>query len=252
MTRQLSQHSLKVLNAVALTGAVSPDENLSVDLDWRPTLSIPQEVLCWGFAAIAVCSLYVLTAPTGFSLMYATCIGLLYGLLVYSLRSSLIEDMYKAREKIEADLGDQDSRFRNINNLSVHVKVKAAKTLPTAAPTAAAARLNPNAAMQGPVAAVHCYHGFGSNTWSWSLVQQQLADRLGALVTAHDMPGFGLTQRPTDLSGYYLAFNGRLGRLAMDYELAVRGLLSQAEAVRSGEMGYPHTSIHEADRKSVV
>lgn len=24
--------------------------------------------------------------------------------------------------------------------------------------------------------------------------------------------------RPTDLSSYYLAFNGRLGRLAMDYE----------------------------------
>jgi len=59
----------------------------------------------------------------------------------------------------------------------VHVKVKA----PTAAST--------------PSAALHCYHGFGSNTWSWSLVQQQMADRLNALVTAHDMPGFGLTER---------------------------------------------------------
>lgn len=57
----------------------------------------------------------------------------------------------------------------------VHVKVKA----PPATPSAA----------------LHCYHGFGSNTWSWSLVQQELADKLGALVTAHDMPGFGLTER---------------------------------------------------------
>lgn len=60
----------------------------------------------------------------------------------------------------------------------VHVKVKA-----------------PAAAGAAPGAALHCYHGFGSNTWSWSLVQQRLADRLGALVTAHDMPGFGLTER---------------------------------------------------------
>jgi pimeloyl-ACP methyl ester carboxylesterase len=52
--------------------------------------------------------------------------------------------------------------------------------------------------------------------------------------------------RPTDLSGYYLAFNGRLGRLVMDYELTVRGLLTRAEAVKSSEAGYPHTSVHEA------
>lgn len=30
---------------------------------------------------------------------------------------------------------------------------------------------------------------------SWSFVQQELADALGAVVTAHDMPGFGLSQR---------------------------------------------------------
>jgi len=52
--------------------------------------------------------------------------------------------------------------------------------------------------------------------------------------------------RPTDLSNYYLAFNGRLGRLAMDYELAIRGLLSMKDALKSGETGYPHTSIHDA------
>jgi hypothetical protein len=52
--------------------------------------------------------------------------------------------------------------------------------------------------------------------------------------------------RPSDLSNYYLAFNGRLGRLAMDYELAIRGLLSMKDALKSGESGYPHTTIHEA------
>lgn len=33
----------------------------------------------------------------------------------------------------------------------------------------------------------------------------------------------------------------------MDYELTVRGLLSHAEATKSGEAGYPHTSIHPAE-----
>ena len=43
--------------------------------------------------------------------------------------------------------------------------------------------------------AIHCYHGFGANTFSWSFVEQQLAEDCQAQVTSHDMPGFGLTQR---------------------------------------------------------
>eukprot|EP00775_Hariotina_reticulata_P014403 gene14403-14509_t len=242
ITRQLSKTSLQMLNAVANMTAISQqgsnDDNLSFDLDWQPSLSLTQEVICWSCAAVAACLMYIFTAPAGFSIVYATCIGLVFGLVLNTLRSALLEEMYKAREKIEADLGDADSRFRQINNLQVHVKVANASSLPPPAPTAAAARLAPPptataAGRSGPVPALHCYHGFGSNTWSWSLVQKPLADKLRALVTSHDMPGFGLTQRPNDLSGYYLAFNGRLGRLAMDYELAVRGLLSRAEAARS-------------------
>jgi hypothetical protein len=103
----------------------------------------------------------------------------------------------QARERIEADLGDPDSRFRDLGNLLVHVKVQAGRALPPpVAQTPAAARYAPPAATgRGAVPALHCYHGFGSNTWSWSLVQGSLAARLGALVTSHDMPGFGLTQR---------------------------------------------------------
>lgn len=112
-----------------------------------------------------------------------------------------ITNNHQARERIEKDLGDADSRFRDLGNLLVHVKVKSAKTLPPpVAQNPAAARYAPPPASnsnsgQQPAAAVHCYHGFGSNTWSWTLVQQQIAEKLGALVTAHDMPGFGLTQR---------------------------------------------------------
>ncbi len=39
--------------------------------------------------------------------------------------------------------------------------------------------------------------GFGANLHSYKKVQQPLAEALGdgALVTSHDMPGFGLTER---------------------------------------------------------
>jgi hypothetical protein len=36
----------------------------------------------------------------------------------------------QAHERVEADLGDADSRFRDLGNLLVHVKVKSAKAIP--------------------------------------------------------------------------------------------------------------------------
>lgn len=134
----------------------------------------------------------------------------------------------QARERLGSELGDPDSRFATLEKLRVHIKAMAPRG-------AAAAQLG-----------VHCYHGFGANLWSWGLVQQRLADGLSALVTSHDMPGFGLTSRPTDLSGYFLAFNGRLGRLILDYELAACGLLAAAALEREGRESFPHAELHEA------
>lgn len=80
----------------------------------------------------------------------------------------------------EKELADADSRFRDINGIEVHYN--AANSLAAAPPGAT------------PLG-VALYHGFGANTFSWSFVNQQLAQRLNALVVSHDMPGFGLTQR---------------------------------------------------------
>jgi pimeloyl-ACP methyl ester carboxylesterase len=49
--------------------------------------------------------------------------------------------------------------------------------------------------------------------------------------------------RPTDLSAYLLSFNGRLGRLVLDHELAARGLLSQAGADKAGVTSYPQVHV---------
>lgn len=62
---------------------------------------------------------------------------------------------------------------------------------------------------------------------------KSLSEQLHAQVTKHDMPGFGLTLRPKDLSGYTLDYNGRLGRYVMDAELAAAGVLNPAD-VKSG------------------
>lgn len=109
----------------------------------------------------------------------------------------------------EQELKDHDSVFTELHGTAVHYKL--AQGLDTAHPTA-----------------VHCYHGFGANTFSWSYVYKALSTQLRAQVTKHDMPGFGLTQRPRDIDGYSLEANGRLGRLVMDAELAAAGVLSSA------------------------
>lgn len=110
----------------------------------------------------------------------------------------------------EQELKDCDSVFRELHGTAVHYKL--AQGLDPAHPTA-----------------VHCYHGFGANTFSWSYVYKALSEQLRAQVTKHDMPGFGLTQRPRDIHAYSLQFNGHLGRLVMDAELAAAGVLNPAE-----------------------
>ena len=84
----------------------------------------------------------------------------------------------QARLLSVAQLRNADSHFKPIGNMDVHYTLQAPAKSNQAAPMA-----------------VHCYHGFGANTASWAYMRQPLADALGAQVTAHDMPGFGLTQR---------------------------------------------------------
>mmetsp|Transcript_4384 Transcript_4384/g.12656 ORF Transcript_4384/g.12656 Transcript_4384/m.12656 type:complete len:464 (+) Transcript_4384:335-1726(+) len=93
-----------------------------------------------------------------------------------------------------------------------------------ASTSAIAAGLRPGtpgaaAAASPAIAGAHCYHGFGANSWSWSFVQAKLANALGVTVTAHDMPAFGLTERPKKDSFFSLDFNGKLGRAILESQL---------------------------------
>lgn len=73
-------------------------------------------------------------------------------------------------------LGDKDSRFTEFEGVSVHWKCYQPVNSPVKA-------------------AIHCFHGFGANVESWDNVQKRLAESASAVVSAHDTPGFGLTDR---------------------------------------------------------
>jgi hypothetical protein len=99
----------------------------------------------------------------------------------------------QSKERLERELGDPDSIFSRLDNILVHIKAKDGTS--TANSSTSSTNSTSSTSSRGRPLGVHCYHGFGSNTWSWSRCQGQLAQQLGALVTAHDMPGFGLTER---------------------------------------------------------
>lgn len=60
-----------------------------------PLCSLMQEVICWSCAAAVTCLVYTLTAPAGISIPYGTCMGLIFGLCLYLLRGTLLEELYK-------------------------------------------------------------------------------------------------------------------------------------------------------------
>lgn len=84
-----------------------------------------------------------------------------------------------------ASLADSDSRFMEIDDLTVHYKTWG---MPSSAATA------------GVDTAVMLLHGFGASTFSWQEVAGPLSARMP--VVAFDRPAFGLTERPLQWTGH--------------------------------------------------
>ncbi len=84
----------------------------------------------------------------------------------------------QARAKLFSELGDWDSRFPRVGQIQVHAKAHASEDLvhrlqgllsqPTTTATQQSAQTG-SAPLD--VIAMHCYHGFGANLYSYSLVQ---------------------------------------------------------------------------------
>ena len=145
------------------------------------------------------------------------------------------------------ELADPDSRFARLLGVEVHYKVAKPSAKPSATKPATAAETGPP--IRFSIAAMH---GFGAAAFSWSLVARPLADLLGACFTKHDMPGFGLTERPSNLglSPYSLAFNGRLARAVADLEVGreVEAAAAAAAAAAAGPAAAAATASSEAKK----
>lgn len=104
----------------------------------------------------------------------------------------------QAVQRSERELAGPYSHFLQVDGIAVHFTRRLpAEPAPSASGAAAAAATADDTGDPPPQPAcvVHCVHGLGANTNSWALVDADLVAQLGAAVTAHDILGFGLTQR---------------------------------------------------------
>ena len=199
--------------------------------------------------------------PVDPSCRYAAGIAALFAAMILALRAALIERGYS--EAAVADprsLVDAGSEFMDLLGVTVHcrgrsdwpLRWKEEGPFASASADGESQAASPVGNVEGivrdsdspctdeglspssAVLAMHCYHGFGANSFTLDESLNVLPKRLvalrggsypgtftssgivGAMVTVHDMPGFGLTSRPRDLSSYSLAFNGKLGRIIQD------------------------------------
>ena len=81
-------------------------------------------------------------------------------------------------------LADGDSRFMEVDGVSIHYKTWGLPAMPAGGVTETAFVL---------------LHGFGASVFSWHAVTAALAQRMP--VVAFDRPGFGLTERPMTWTG---------------------------------------------------
>ncbi|CAK0764500.1 hypothetical protein CVIRNUC_003164 [Coccomyxa viridis] len=176
-------------------------------LNQRPQLQGKQLALTLVLPFLTCVALTLSVGPASFSLKWSLAMGMLYIGQAALLRTLFMEQEFKALQVTEAELADGDSKFRELDGLTVHYKA--------AAPPGGAAK-----AAGGAPCGLAMYHGFGANTFSWSFVDRRLAEELGATVVSHDMPGFGLTQRSSEVGHYTIQSNGRIGRLLLDAELS--------------------------------
>lgn len=237
--------------ATAATSATSAAA-LAEALAWRPRLPPASELLCALIAAAVTATAAVLlpsslrlpaVLPVPPAAHRAACLALLFAVLLSWMRGVLLERLYYDQGKPAHELGDQDSHFSMLCDGTIEAHYKAAlwgSQVHNPDRQAAKDRLAPappepqNPAPERGAWALHCYHGFGANLYSFDPVLRRLSAAVPALVTSHDMPGFGLTSRPRPGPAYFLTTNGRLGRQVQDLELRKAGLLSTPAASAAG------------------
>jgi pimeloyl-ACP methyl ester carboxylesterase len=128
------------------------------------------------------------------SVPFMVCMGILCTAISYFVYAIQIYQRYSRLKRSEEELKSHNSTWigmqqENGGNVNLHCRVE----VPS---------------QKNVSYAIHCVHGFGSHSFSYSFVQKRLADALSSLVTSHDMCGFGLSQRPRGYIPYTMKFHG--------------------------------------------
>ncbi|KAL4531393.1 hypothetical protein Ndes2526B_g04483 [Nannochloris sp. 'desiccata'] len=216
LARAASAHVVQALTP-AIDPTVAEDyypKSIIEALDFSPRLTFLEDTACLIVSLILCIFFYTRTTPTSFSPLYALALAALcFSTLVLS-RSWLLERHFQAVQRSERELASSDSLFLNVNGVALHYKKALFGNGEREAPATQSSTLD-----TPPSVAIHCLHGFGASLYSWSMVQNKIATICSALVTSHDMPGFGLSQRPSWPGAYSLAFNGRAAARILDTEL---------------------------------
>jgi len=186
--------------------SVRDPASLAAALSFHPILSTMQTILILS-ASTLLCTIIYFTIPPPhlttrfFYLPYALGMAFLFWLSITVFKNIIFERQYAARQVGEEQLScPLNSKFTEIDGVKIHYTIE-------------------QPAKTKNEVAVHCLHGFGASSYSWSFVQQQLATIIQGPVTAHDMPGFGLSHRPKSSNYYTLAFNGLVARSILDQQL---------------------------------
>ncbi|KAL6774050.1 hypothetical protein ACKKBG_A23570 [Auxenochlorella protothecoides x Auxenochlorella symbiontica] len=171
-------------------------------LDFQPRLSRTDVAASAGVALGVCCSVYALAAPRVVSLWFGTCMAALAGTSLACTRALLLERQHKALQRSEEEW--------------VRLLKAGTSLVPFRRSRLHVATFPPGTGSSTSDLRIHCLHGFGSALHSWLAVGPHIAAALGATITAHDMPGFGLSERPAQDEPYTLAYNGEAARFIMD------------------------------------
>jgi pimeloyl-ACP methyl ester carboxylesterase len=208
--------------------ANSPRLYPNLDLDFTPKLTIPGLVSCvvvsWA-AVVAYAVLYSKFHLTHYAMTFKVLIlemvsFAIVGAAVFWVVRNVLEEVQEQGRLLSAEAaGDADSLFVNVDGLNVHYKKRTAKGNDKGKDSGDKGKNNGN--NTDIKIAISCVHGFGANAYSWERsALAPLAETLNAIAVAHDSPGFGLTERASDLSLYTPRTNAAIARAMLDVACA--------------------------------
>lgn len=214
-------------NPVLPSGALAWD--VVESLDTKPNLTLWEKIACCGAAVICCLSLWYRTSPkTVFEPRYVLGMVVFASLVVLLVRGWMLERKYAKMERKEKDLAFSNSRFVKFDGVSLHVTECTSPDTSVLAP-AKGHKEGSEAAKESLAVWIHCLHGFGASCFSWSFIQKTLANAVQgyAIITAHDMPGFGLSQRPSQTRPYLTSFNSSAAVYFVNNENDIRNRSKQ-------------------------